>query len=328
MAMDRRHFLNSGIALAASPLAPALAQDRGVPRIGFIGGGTQADSATFLTGLGKGLAEAGYAEPASIQIIRRFAEGKLGRAAALVAELEAEGVALIVTHAQATVPVVTAKPRRVPIVYQFSADPVASKIADSLAHPLYDATGVTLLAAELNQKRVELMREIWPSARRLSVVFNPLHAGEAFERQWIDAACGKAGFEPIYHATADRAAIDSALPRLAKGSTDVVLALADGLVLVNRKPIIDAAAAQGVPVVGGWVQFAESGAVFSYGPRLGPAVERAAYFVDRLLKGAKVADLPIERPSALELVINLDSAGKLGLDLPPSVLGRADRVIG
>lgn len=320
--IGRRSLLAAGLLLAAP--VRVLAQQPA--RLGFLGGGMPEDSALFLANLRTGLARLGPSRASGASIEARYAERDLGRIPALIAEIERSGADVIVTHAQATVPVVMAE-RRLPAVYQFSADPVASRIAAALSQPGYNATGITLFAAELIGKRLELAREIVPRARRLAVIFNPLHPGEDIERAWIERSAGGLGFAVSYHPASDRATLDAAMAAMMRDPADITLALADGFVLNSRAAIL-AAVGRERPVIGGWAPFAQSGALFTYGPRLASAFQRPAYFVDRILRGAQAAELPIERPTELELVVNLDVARRLGIDLPPSFLARADEVIG
>jgi putative ABC transport system substrate-binding protein len=326
--MHRRQFLRGlGPAIFASgSIFRAAAQGRVPAHLGFIGGGSPAASADFLNEFRKGLANLGYDDPNTVRLDMLFAEGALDRIPALVADLEGRGVGVIVTHAQATVPTVRCR-RTVPVIYEFSADPVSVGIAEELYRPLYNASGVTLLAAELNAKRLELLREIIPSGQRLAVVFNPLHPGEHLERAWISNRAQGLDFAVSYHPTPDRNALERTLALLTAEPPDSLLALSEGFIVQNRQPIIDCALQHRIPLISGWAVMADSGALLTYGPRLSESYRRTAAYVDRLLRGAKAADLPIERPSVLELVVNLETAGRLGLTMPTAILGGADRVI-
>jgi putative ABC transport system substrate-binding protein len=274
----------------------------------------------------EGLAALGHVEPSSLKFDLAFADFKLERIPALVSDLEQSKVDVIVTHAAATSIVVLSQ-RRAPVVYEFSADPITLGIAKNFSHPLYNATGVSLMAVELNTKRLELLRQIAPDVRRLAVVANPLHPGVDKERGYSEAAAQQLGFETLFLPVPNRKELDRALGTLDANIPQALLVLSDGFVVENRSLIINFAMSRRLPVVSGWAIMADGGALCTYGPRLLESYRRTAYFVDRILKGAKPADLPIEQPTVFELVVNLNSAKTLGIAIPQSVLVRADRVI-
>jgi putative ABC transport system substrate-binding protein len=272
------------------------------------------------------MSDLGYKEPSTLGLDIRFAEGVLDRIPGLVSDLEQRGVSLIVTHAQATVPVVKA-PRKVPVAYQFSADPASAGIADDLARPRFNATGVTLLAAELDAKRIELLREIAPECRQIGVVYNPLHPGEHLERAWIDERTSALGLTVAYYPTADRAALGHAVDQLRSEKPGALLLLPDGFIAANAKLIVDFALMERLPVISGWGQIADAGALLSYGPSLVDAYRRSAYFADKILRGTSASDIPIERATVLELVLNMKTASQIGTPISQTVLAQADRVI-
>jgi putative ABC transport system substrate-binding protein len=312
--------------VGASP-GLSLAQNRRSAVIGFIGGGAAEESAPAMQGLREGLRDLGYIEPGNLTIDTRFAGGDHRRISGLVKELEQAGVEVIVAHAQATLPTVRAE-RRVPVVFTLSADPAAAGIARELATPENNATGFTLLAAELNAKRLELLREIAPMLRRVSVLYNPQHPGEDMERDWVGRASRSLGFEPSFLPASNRPALLSALDSLRAEPPEALLLLSDGFMVAHRQEVMTAATRARLPVIAGWTVFVEAGALCSYGPRLADVARRPAVYIDRILRGAKPSELPIERPTTLELAVNLDAASQLGLNLPATVLGRADRVVG
>jgi putative ABC transport system substrate-binding protein len=327
LTMQRRHVIAAlGSTAIAAAAGPAWAQERRPARIGFIGGGEPSESRVFLSDLTGGLLKLGY-DRARFAVIERFAERQPERIQALVEELEALGVDLIVTHAAAVSPVVRAR-RTAPVVYQLSADPVSVGLAAELSKPQFNATGLTLMAAELNGKRLELAREFGPDWRRLAVIYSPLHPGEHLERAWIDYRAKALGFDVEYFAASNKDALRAALGKLGANPPEVALILSDVFMLQEHSTVLGGAAILRLPVFAGWAAFAEGGALCSYGPRISEVIQRAAVYVDRILRGAKPVDLPIERPSLFELVINLETAAKLGLSTPSAVLARADRVIG
>jgi putative ABC transport system substrate-binding protein len=324
--MRRRDLIAMlGGAMAAGP-ALAASAGAAAAHIGLVSGGDERGAANFVAALRDGLAAEGYREPDTLILDRRYADYSLERVPALVAELEQRRVELIVTHAAAT-PIVVKLERTVPVVYEFSADPVATGIAQDLAHPLFGATGITLMRAELNGKRLELLHEIAPRLQRVAVIANPLHAGEEREQADLEAEAKQLGIHISFFATPDRAALDRALEAIGADPPEALVAFSEGFVVENRETIINFAMTRQLPVVSGWAVMAKSGALFTYGPRLVESYRRTAYFAARILRGAKPAELPIEQPAVLDLVINLKTAKALGLAVPQSVLARADEVI-
>jgi len=320
----RRLCLGVAAWAGAASWRPARAAAR---RVGFISGGSADEATTFLTPVRADLARRGHSEPDSLTLDLRFADGDLALVPELVADLERAGAGLIITHAVATTIVVTGK-RTVPAVYQFSADPVAAGIATDLAHPLFNATGVTLMLAEVNGKRLELFQQMLPSMRRIGVLANALHPGQERERAIVEDKARQLGLRTSAYTTRSEAELDSALAALAASPPEALLVLSDGFVVVHRRKILDFALARRIPVISGWALMADSGALFTYGPRLADAYARVGYFVDRILKGARPASLPIEQPTILEFVVNLETARQLGVSIPRAVMARADRVIG
>jgi putative ABC transport system substrate-binding protein len=196
-----------------------------------------------------------------------------------------------------------------------------------LAHPLFNETGITLLRAELWNKRLELLHEIMPHAHNVAVIANPLHAGEKLEQAALQAKAEQLGIHISFFATPNRAELDQALAAIAADPPQALLAFAEGFVVENREYIVTFAMSRRLPVVSGWAVMAKAGALFTYGPRLTESYRRTAYFVDRILKGARPAELPIEQPTVLELVVNMQSANMLGIAIPPTVLAGAEQVI-
>jgi putative ABC transport system substrate-binding protein len=319
----RRLCLGIAAWIAASPWRLARAAAR---RVGFISGGTADEAAVFLATLRADLARRGLVEPETLVLDLRFANGDLGLVPRFVAELERGQAALIVTHGVATTLVVEA-PRTVPAVYEFSADPVASGIAADLAHPLLNATGLTLMMAELNGKRLELLREILPGARQVGVLANALHPGQELERAVIEDKARQLGLRVSAFTTRNATELDAALAALSAAPPDGLLVLSDGFVVAHRREILETALARRLPVMSGWAVMAESGALCTYGPRVAESYSRVGYFVERILKGAAPSSLPIEQPTILELVVNLKTARRIGLQVPAAVLARADRVL-
>jgi len=322
--LSRRRLCLGVAAVAAAPAwRPARAAAR---RVGFISPADAAEAAGFLTAVRADLARRGHAEPESLALDPRFAEGDLALIPKFVADLERGQAEVIVTHAVATTIVVKSR-RAVPVVYHFSADPVSAGIAADLAHPLFNATGVTLMLTELSGKRLELLQQFIPGLKRVGVLANALHPGQEVERAVVEDKARQLGLRTSLHTTRSEAELDSALAALDAAPPEALLVLSDSFVVTHRRKILDFALARRLPVISGWAVMAESGALGSYGPRLADAYARVGYFVDRILKGAAPSALPIEQPTILELVINLRTARQLGVSIPQAVLARADRVI-
>jgi ABC-type uncharacterized transport system substrate-binding protein len=325
--MRRREFIATvagGIFVAAT-LKHGSAVGRPA-RVGFISGYDAPTAADFIRAIRDGLAGYGYVEPTSLKLDLLFANFAPDRIPALIDQLEQEHVDVIVTHAGATGIVVGAR-RTIPVVYEFSADPVTLGIAKDLAHPLNNATGISLMTPQLNGKRLELLHELVPNIKRIAVLANPLHPGQLLERADSEEKAGQLGIEISFFPIPNRAELDHALNAIGSDLPEAIVLFSDGFVVENREHIINFALSRKLPVVSGWSVMARAGALCTYGPRLVESYRRVAYFVDRILKGAKPIELPIEQPTVLELVINRNSADTLGIAIPPTVLARADEVI-
>jgi ABC-type uncharacterized transport system substrate-binding protein len=325
--MKRRRFLLSSLALAGIPKIAAAQSPTKVFRIGWLIGGSAEGSALFLDALRAGLADHGYIEGRNLVIEKRYGEdGPEPVVAALARELAHLPVDVLVTQGYATRTVIK-EVAAVPIVYVFSADPILSGIAQSLARPGGNATGISLLSVELNGKRIELLREMLPRLERVTVIANPAHSGANFELEACENAARQLGIAIRQDLVRNAAELEESFSEIAAYKPEAITVIPDGLVIQKRQRIVEFAAKERIPVISGWKIFAESGALCTYGPRLTESYRRAGFYIDRILKGAKPAELPIERPTVFELVVNLKTANSLGVTVPPSVLARADEVI-
>jgi putative ABC transport system substrate-binding protein len=214
-----------------------------------------------------------------------------------------------------------------PIVYVFSGDPVSAGFADSLARPRGNMTGLTFLAAEFNGKRLEILRDVVPDLRQVAIVANSEHPGSQIERAYSEAFGHKLGLTIQYLPTRSREELTSAFAAMAADPPQAISVFAHGFAVQNRQSIIDFAMSRRIPVISGWPVFARSGALCTYGPRLTESYRRLANYVDRILRGAKPNDLPIEQPTKFEMVLNQRTAKALGLTIPPTLLVSADEVI-
>jgi putative ABC transport system substrate-binding protein len=326
--MERRAFIGviAG-GLLAAPLAAEAQQAAKVPRVGFLGNSTAALEANLVGPFREGLRELGYVEGQNILIEYRWAEGKYERFPALIAELIALKVDVIVTAGTPAALAVRKATTSIPLVMAAVGDPISVGLVASLARPGGNSTGLTAIAPELEGKRLELLREVVPKLSHIAVLWNPdnpFHAGSLKEARAAAQVLG-IKLQPLgVRVSEDFPAAFAAILRERPGA---LLVLADRLFLHNRARIVDFEAKHRLPGVYAYRELVEAGGLMSYGPSYAGMHRRAAYYVDKILKGAKPADLPVEQPTKFELMINLKAAKGLGLKIPPSVLQRADQII-
>lgn len=325
--MNRRTLLSSALSLACTWKRAAAQQLPSMARIGWVTAQKEASLAPYITSFRSGLVERGYQEGRNIEIEYRFGDDALGRVPELVAELVRLPVNLLIAQG-AAVNVVSKLAIPVPVVYAFSGDPVSAGFAESLAKPKGNMTGLTFMAPEMNAKRLELLKEIKPGLRKVALLANPEHPGEHIERAVSEGTARRLGLELVYFPTRNEAELEQAFKLMAgPQGPEAASVSADGFAIQNRVAIADFALSQRLPVISVWSVFAQSGLLCTYGPRLSESYRRLAYFVDRVLKGAKPADLPIEQPTVVELVLNLRTAAAIGVTVTPTLLARADEVI-
>ena len=326
--MRRRDFI-TGIAgsAAAYPLATRAQQPAKLPTIGFLGAGTPSSHGQWFAAFVQRLRELGWIEGRTVAIEFRWAEGRYERFTEVAAEFVRLKVDVIVTAA--TAPVLAAKHATsvIPIVFAVAGDPVGSGLVASLARPGGNVTGSSLQQGELASKRLEILREITPNVRRLAIMGNvssPLIVAEMREVQSTALRLGlEVGLLEIRHADDIQLAFKTAL----NTRSDAAYICADPLTGTNRLRIVSLAQAARLSTVFGEREFVEAGGLISYGPNILALFRRAAELVDKILRGTKPADIPVEQPTKFELVINLKTAKALGLDVPPMLLARADEVI-
>jgi ABC-type uncharacterized transport system substrate-binding protein len=321
--MDRRAFL---IFAAGLPqIALAQSNPRTV-KIGWLTAQQEASLTPYLAALRQGFAELGYVEGQNLVVDYRFGDDQLERVPDLAADLVKAGVQLIVAQG-AAVSELAKLSMPIPIVYIFSGDPIAAGFADSLSRPRGNMTGVTLMAAELNSKRLEILRDIVPGLRRVAIIANPEHHGVNLERANSEETAQRLGIAIRYYPTPSAKDLDAALAAIKSDPVQAMSIFSDSFAVQNRRVIFDFAADQRIPVVAAWSIFARSGAICSYGPLQSEQYRRLAGYVDRIAKGAKPSELPIQQPSKFETVINLKTAKALGLSIPPALLASADELI-
>jgi len=328
--IDRRTFLAAaGAVLLTAPLAAEAQQAAKIARIGYLSPNLAAAPhlrEAFL----QGLRDLGYVEGRNIVIEYRDAEGKPERLPALAAELVALKVDVIV--APNTVAALPAKQatRTIPIVFTVSVDPVSDQLVTSLARPGGNVTGLTALAPDLVGKRLELLKQVVPRVNRVAVLWQPGAFGEHTEKDMLnraEVAARALGVRLQFLEARGPAEFDRAFSEMAKARAGALTVGGTAMFIGERGRLVDLAAENRLPAVYPWKEFVDAGGLMSYGPSLADLYRRAANYVDKILKGAKPGDLPIEQPTKFELVINAKTAKTLGLTIPHSLLLRADEVI-
>jgi len=324
--MNRRAFLASTVAIAAAPRYASAQTATKVFSIGWLTAQRAASLTPFLDAFRTGLAELGYREHDNLEIEYRYGDDNLLRVAPLAAELARKPVNLLVVQG-AAVPLVYELKLSIPSVYVFSGDPVVAGFAESLARPRGNMTGLTFMAAELNAKRLEILRDTVPGLHRVAIIANPEHPGSQIERTYSEETARRLGLEIEFFGTATEDQLTAAFAAMDPRPPQAISLFADGFAIQYRQRIIDFGMKHRAPVISGWPVFARSGAICSYGPKLSESYRRLAYYVDRVLKGARPSDLPIERPTKFEMVVNMKAARKLGLTIPSSIAVSADELI-
>jgi putative tryptophan/tyrosine transport system substrate-binding protein len=293
-----------------------------IPRIGIIAPGKSPQ----LDALRQGLRDFGYSEGQNLLIDYRYVEGRHDRIPELVAQLLDLKIDIIVPMGPLA-PVVARIVKTIPVVFGTSSDPVEAGIVASLARPGGNTTGMTFFASVLAGKRVELLKEAVPAISRIGILANPNHAGESVEFAETQAAANIMTLSVQRHTAQVSDDFAGAFSALIKQRANGLITFPDALMLAHRKEIAEFAAKRRLASLGGWSEFADAGGLMTYGPNLTNSFRRVAFYVDKILRGAKPADLPVEQPTKFELVINLKTAKQIGLTIPPNVLARADKVI-
>jgi putative ABC transport system substrate-binding protein len=295
-----------------------------IARVGilFMGGRDQPHLEAFK----KGLNELGYSDGKNILLEYRYAEGKYDRLPELAMELVREKVDVIVTTSSESARAARKATRTIPIVMT-SGSPVEQGLAESFAKPGGNVTGLSVLVSELSSKRVELLKEGFPKITRVATLWSP-RSTEAVAGLKETEEAAQVLAVPLHLVKVEaRADIEKAFAALPKANVNALLVVLSPQTTQYSKTIVDLALKQRLPGMYPTRQFAEEGGLMAYGPLIGDLYRRAATYVDKILKGAKPADLPVEQPTKFELVINLKTAKQIGLTIPPNVLARADRVI-
>ena len=297
-----------------------------VSRIGVLIAGSSSTSQSNTDAFRQGLKDLGYVEGKNIVIEWRFAEGKLDRLPELAAELLRLRVDVIVTGGSNPARAAKKATSTIPIVMANAADPVADGFVASLARPGGNMTGLSRMATDLSGKRLELLKETVPKASRVAVLWNPSPGGQPRSKE-IETAARVLGmiFQSLQVRTPDE--FDGVFRAAKKEKADVLFVVSNGFTNSHRQSIVELAAKNRLPAMYEEPEFVEAGGFMGYGPHIPDLSQRAATYVDKILKGAKPADLPVEQPMKFELIINLKTAKQIGLTIPPNLFARADRVI-
>jgi putative tryptophan/tyrosine transport system substrate-binding protein len=321
----RREFAALLGGAASWPIVASAQQAGKLPTIGLLAAGTRSSHSEWVAAFMQRLGELGWNEGRTVAIEYRWAEGSYERAAEIAAELVRARVDVIIVSGTAILAARQAT-STIPIVFPVATDPVAAGWVGSLARPGGNVTGLSQQRSDSAGKRLELLREVVPGMRRVAIMSPVGNPGSVAETGDVQTAARTLGLEVVRREI--RRAADIALGFEAlKGVVDALYVVSDALIFTNRVRMITLAQHANLPTVYSLREYVESGGLMSYGPNFRDMWRRAAEYVDKILRGAKPADIPIEQPITFDLVINLITAKVLGLEVPPSLLARADEVI-
>jgi putative ABC transport system substrate-binding protein len=322
----RRQFITLLGGAAVWPLAAGAQQPGKLRTIGFLGPNTHSAASEWVDALVQRLRELGWMEGRTITIEYRWAEGREERFPEIAAELVRLKVELIVTSGTPAVMASKKATSVIPIVFATAGDPVGSGLVASLARPGGNVTGLATLANELAGKRLELLREVVPGLRRLAIMGNVGNPFTVLELGEVQAAARTLGLEVVMLEIRRAQDLAPAFESL-KSRADALYVCTDALANTNRIRINIAALGERLPTMHGSRDYVEAGGLMSYGPNFPDMFRRTADYVDKILRGAKPGDLPVEQPTKFDLVVNLTTAKALRLDMPPTLLTRADEVL-
>jgi putative ABC transport system substrate-binding protein len=321
--MDRRVFAGALITL---PLAGRAQPATSVKRLGYVAANTPSISDRFLAAFRQGLADHGWVEGRNVVIEARYADGQPDRVAPIVAEVVRAKVDVIVSASSATTHAAKAATQSIPIVMTASADALSEGLVDSLARPGGNVTGMTFLASpEIAGKQLQLLKEIAPAVSRVAVLSNPANRSHAAYARNLKARAVGVALQVVEVADPDQ--LERAFAAIVGARAGALLVLTDSMFVGLNRRIVDGAAQNRLPALYSQRAFVEAGGLMCYGPSLLDMSRRAATHVDKILRGEKPGDIPVEQPSKFEMVINLKTAKALGLSIPQSSLLRADEVL-
>ncbi len=321
------------IALALLIMLPGFAviaqaqQTARLPRVARLSPSTANADEIMLAGFRQGLKEHGWIENKNIALEYRFADGKTDRLNDLAAELVRLKVDVILSGATVGAQAAKRATSTIPIVLVTTGDPVAAGLVASLARPGGNLTGVTALGQELSGKRLQLLKEALPGINHVAVLSNPTNPDSKFSVKEVEAAANDLGVRIKVHEAADPSRFEGAFRAMTAERAGAVLVLTDSMLFTYRKRIVELAAQSRLPAMYPISEYANVGGLMFYGANFPDMYRQAAAFVDKILRGTRPADLPVEQAKKFELIINLNAAKQIGLTIPPNVLARADKVI-
>jgi putative tryptophan/tyrosine transport system substrate-binding protein len=322
--VKRREFITLVGGAVAWPLAAIAQQRKQIPRVGVLLFGTP-DTEPNLGAFLRGLRELGYVESQNIVIEYRYAQGQPDRLRGLARELVAIKPDLIFALGGDVAPSARVATSTIPIVATVSSDPVQTGLVVSLAHPAGNITGVTFVSSDLAAKRLQFLREIAPNLARVAVIWNPDHVDPEYRE--ARTAAKTLGIQMQSLEVRSVEDFDAAFRTATSTSIQALMPISSRLMTINRSRIIQFSDQHQLLLASGWGPWAKEGALLSYGPDLDAITRRAAAYVDKILRGAKPQELPIEQPTKFQLVLNRKTAKSLGLEIPPTLLATADQVI-
>jgi len=325
--MNRREVITVlGGAAVAWPVAARAQQPAKLPTVGFLGATTPSAQKKWTDAFVQRLRELDWIEGRNVAILYRWAEGRTERAPEIFAEFVRLKVEVIVTHPTALAVAAKQATSLIPIVFALAGDPVGSGLVTSLARPGGNVTGLSLQMPDALTKRLELLREVVPGLRRLTILANVGNLIAVQEMRSVQEVAGTLGIETTISEIRRAEDIEAAFEAL-NGRSEALYVCTEPLVNIHRARINALALNAHLPSVVSFPEFVEAGGLISFGPNYPALFRRSAEFVDKILRGAKPADIPVEQPTKFDLVLNLKTAKALGLDVPPTLLARADEVI-
>jgi ABC-type uncharacterized transport system substrate-binding protein len=328
--MKRREFIASvagaGL-LLATKVRRARAQQPAMPVIGFLSVRSPGESASVEAAFRKGLSEVGYVEGQNVHIAFRWAEGRYDRLSSLAADLVSRQVTVIAALSSPAAFAAKAATSTIPVIFNVGVDPVRAGLVPSLNRPGGNVTGVTFFAAALEPKRLGLLRELIPQAGLVAVLRNPNYPEAEVQLKDVQEATRTIGQQTLILTASTDTEIDTAFATVAQERVGALMVCADPFFDVRRERIVALATRHHVPAIYHWRDYVMAGGLMSYGASLTHSYREAGVYAGRILKGTKPADLPVMQPTKFELVINLKTAKALGLEVPPTLLARADEAI-
>ena len=315
------------LAATAAWTSAARAQAVAMPVVGYLSSGSPASATSSVAAFRQGLSEAGFVEGRNVAIEYRWAEGRNDRLSALAAELVGRKVAVIAVGGRPGIAAARGATASIPIVFMGGGDLVAAGLVASLAQPGGNLTGIDIFGRELNPKRVELLAELVPQAAKIAMLVNPTALMVEVTTRDAQHAARANGRQLSILQASTASEIDAALAAVVQLRAGALVVASDPFFNSRREQLVALAARHGVAAIYEWREFAEAGGLISYGPSFAGVVRQQGAYVGRILAGAKPDDLPIQRPTRFELIINLKTAKALGLTIPQSLLLRADEVI-